>query len=77
MLQFYDLTLKFTTFSDLPCHHAPTGTSETDIKNRRGGLLHFTPMAFRQGNMDGFDAIAMHVAKEIPGGSRVCKSLAI
>jgi len=49
------------------------GTSEVDIKNRKGGLLHFTPMAFRQGNMDGFDAIAMHVAKEVPGGSKVCE----
>ena len=50
------------------------GTSDVDVKNRRGGLLHFNPMAFRQGNMDGFDAIAMHVAKEIPGGSKVSKS---
>jgi 23S rRNA (uracil1939-C5)-methyltransferase len=49
------------------------GTSVDDIKNRRGGLLHFTPMAFRQGNMDGFDAITMHVAKAIPGGSKVCE----
>jgi len=49
------------------------GTSQIEIKNRQGGLLHFNPMVFRQGNMDGFDAIAMHVAKIIPGGSKVCE----
>lgn len=49
------------------------GTSDVDVKNRKGGLLHFNPMAFRQGNIEGFDAIAMHVAKEIPGGSKVCE----
>ncbi len=49
------------------------GTTEEDVKNRKGGLLHFTPMVFRQGNMDGFDAIARHVAREIPGGSKVCE----
>ncbi len=49
------------------------GTSESEVRDRKGGLLHFTPMAFRQGNMDGFDAIAKHVAKEIPGGSKVCE----
>jgi hypothetical protein len=47
------------------------GASEEDVKNRKGGLLHFSPLVFRQGSMDGFDAIAMHVAKEIPGGSKV------
>jgi len=49
------------------------GSSEDDIKNRKSGLLHFTPMAFRQGNLDGFDAIALHVAKEVPPGSKVCE----
>jgi len=44
----------------------------TDL-NRREGLLYFNPMAFRQGNMDGFDAIAQHVAREVPPGSKVCE----
>jgi len=39
----------------------------------REGLLHFTPMVFRQGNLDGFEAIAMRVAKRIPRGSKVCE----
>jgi hypothetical protein len=42
-------------------------------KSRKDGLLYFTPMTFRQGNLDGFDAIAQHVAREIPGGSKVCE----
>jgi tRNA/tmRNA/rRNA uracil-C5-methylase (TrmA/RlmC/RlmD family) len=37
------------------------------------GWLYFTPLAFRQGNMDGFDVLATDVAKNVPGGSRVCE----
>ena len=44
----------------------------TDVEDREG-LLHFNPMVFRQGNMDGFDEIAMHVARSVPGGSKVCE----
>jgi hypothetical protein len=33
----------------------------------------FSPMAFRQGNMDGFDILATDVARAIPGGSKVCE----
>ena len=44
----------------------------TNVEDRQG-LLHFTPMVFRQGNMDGFDEIAMHVARSMDGGSKVCE----
>ena len=37
------------------------------------GWLYFTPLAFRQGNMDGFDILAVDVAEAVPGGSRVCE----
>jgi len=37
------------------------------------GWLYFTPLTFRQGNMDGFDILANDVARSIPGGSRVCE----
>eukprot|EP00538_Stauroneis_constricta_P011277 CAMPEP_0119564196 /NCGR_PEP_ID=MMETSP1352-20130426/26154_1 /TAXON_ID=265584 /ORGANISM="Stauroneis constricta, Strain CCMP1120" /LENGTH=621 /DNA_ID=CAMNT_0007612925 /DNA_START=1 /DNA_END=1866 /DNA_ORIENTATION=+ len=37
------------------------------------GWLYFSPLTFRQGNMDGFDVIATDVAKAIPGGSKVCE----
>jgi tRNA/tmRNA/rRNA uracil-C5-methylase (TrmA/RlmC/RlmD family) len=37
------------------------------------GWLYFSPLAFRQGNMDGFDILAIDVAKAVPGGSRVCE----
>lgn len=40
---------------------------------RKDGLLFFNPMSFRQGNMDGFDAIAEHVAKAVPPKSAVCE----
>lgn len=37
------------------------------------GWLYFTPLTFRQGNMDGFDILANDVARSIPGGSKVCE----
>jgi hypothetical protein len=37
------------------------------------GWLYFSPLAFRQGNMDGFDILAIDVAKAVPGGSKVCE----
>lgn len=44
----------------------------TDLEQKEG-LLFFSPSCFRQANMDGFDEIAMHVARNIPGGSKVCE----
>jgi len=37
------------------------------------GWLHFSPLVFRQGNLDGFDVIANDVARAVPGGSKVCE----
>lgn len=37
------------------------------------GWLYFSPLTFRQGNMDGFDILANDVARAIPGGSKVCE----
>lgn len=37
------------------------------------GWLYFSPLAFRQGNLDGFDIIANDVARAVPGGSKVCE----
>ena len=37
------------------------------------GWLYFSPLVFRQGNMDGFDILANDVARHIPGGSKVCE----
>jgi 23S rRNA (uracil1939-C5)-methyltransferase len=37
------------------------------------GWFYFTPLTFRQGNMDGFDVLANDVARSIPGGSKVCE----
>ena len=36
-------------------------------------MIHYTPSTFRQGNLEGFDAVAMHVARAVPPGSRVCE----
>ena len=37
------------------------------------GWLYFSPLNFRQANMDGFDILAQDVAKAVPGYSRVCE----
>lgn len=37
------------------------------------GWLYFSPLAFRQGNMSGFDILSIDVARNIPGKSRVCE----
>jgi 23S rRNA (uracil1939-C5)-methyltransferase len=37
------------------------------------GWLYFSPLAFRQGNMEGFDILANDVARIVPGGSQVCE----
>lgn len=46
---------------------------ENEPQQRKDGLLFFNPMSFRQGNIDGFNAIAEHVAKAVPPGSAVCE----
>jgi tRNA/tmRNA/rRNA uracil-C5-methylase (TrmA/RlmC/RlmD family) len=37
------------------------------------GWLYFSPLCFRQGNLDGFDIIANDVARAVPSGSKVCE----
>jgi hypothetical protein len=37
------------------------------------GWLYFSPLTFRQGNLNGFDVLANDVARVIPGGSKVCE----
>lgn len=37
------------------------------------GWLYFSPLTFRQGNMDGFDILANDVAQRVPAGSKVCE----
>lgn len=37
------------------------------------GWFYFTPLTFRQGNLDGFDILATDVASRVAGGSKVCE----
>ena len=37
------------------------------------GWLYFSPLTFRQGNLQGFDVLANDVARAVPGGSKVCE----
>lgn len=37
------------------------------------GWLYFSPMTFRQGNLDGFSVLALDVAQAVPPGSKVCE----
>ena len=36
-------------------------------------MIHYTPSAFRQVNFEGSDAVAIHVSRAVPLGSRVCE----
>lgn len=45
----------------------------SNTSNDAAGWLYFTPTAFRQGNMDGFDILALDVARAVPPGSKVCE----
>ena len=47
--------------------------AEEDHKSRKGGggMIHYTPLTFQQGNLEGFDAVAMHVARVVPPASIV------
>lgn len=47
--------------------------SDPDVKE---GLLYFSPMVFRQGNLEGFSEIAREVREAIPVGSKVCEMYA-
>mmetsp|Transcript_4105 Transcript_4105/g.8013 ORF Transcript_4105/g.8013 Transcript_4105/m.8013 type:complete len:721 (-) Transcript_4105:87-2249(-) len=52
------------------------GSEETVDENgeeKREGLLYFSPMVFRQGNLEGFSEIAKEVREAIPAGSKVCE----
>lgn len=51
----------------------PIPVASIDDDNFSAGWFYFTPMTFRQGNMDGFDILANDVARSIPGGSKVCE----
>ena len=44
-----------------------------DAPPQAAGWLYFTPMTFRQGNLDGFDHLALDVARAVPPGSKVCE----
>ena len=37
------------------------------------GYFYFSPLTFRQGNLDGFDILALNVAQAVPGNSKVCE----
>ena len=37
------------------------------------GWLYFSPLTFRQGNLDGFDILALNVARAVPSGAKVCE----
>lgn len=45
----------------------------TDNSDTAAGWLYFTPLTFRQGNMDGFSVLAADVARVVPAGAKVCE----
>jgi 23S rRNA (uracil1939-C5)-methyltransferase len=50
-----------------------TAISTANAQAIAAGWLYFSPLTFRQGNLDGFDILALHVARTVPMGSKVCE----
>jgi len=48
-------------------------SSNSNGNNAAAGWLYFTPLTFRQGNLDGFEILALDVARAVPAGSKVCE----
>ena len=48
-------------------------TSNTASTAIAAGWLYFSPLTFRQGNLDGFDILALNVARAVPSGAKVCE----
>jgi 23S rRNA (uracil1939-C5)-methyltransferase len=50
----------------------PVASDSTDDKEA-AGWLYFSPLTFRQGNLDGFDILALDAARAVPSGAKVCE----
>lgn len=57
-----------TVTNDVP----PTTTTSSN-QPVSAGWLYFSPLTFRQGNLDGFDVLARYVAQAVPTGAKVCE----
>jgi 23S rRNA (uracil1939-C5)-methyltransferase len=47
--------------------------STEDREAAAAGWLYFSPLTFRQGNLDGFDILARDAARAVPPGAKVCE----
>ena len=36
-------------------------------------MIHYTPWVLQQGNLEGFDAVAVHVSRAVPPGAIFCE----
>ena len=72
------MTMMITTTAIITVKIRESAVAEEDHEIRKGGggeggMIHYTPSAFRQGYLEGFNAVAMNVAWAVLPGSRVCK----
>jgi tRNA/tmRNA/rRNA uracil-C5-methylase (TrmA/RlmC/RlmD family) len=44
-----------------------------DKSGKRVPWLYFSPQTFRQANLDGFEVLALHVARAVPPSAKVCE----
>ena len=47
--------------------------ASTSAAAAAAGWFYFTPLTFRQGNLDGFEQLAVQVARAVPIGAKVCE----
>ena len=67
------MMMMITTMTIIATKIREAAVTEEDHESRKGGggMIHYTPLAFQQVNLEGFDVVAMHVARAVPPGSRV------
>jgi len=51
----------------------PIPVAADTVENGAAGWLYFSPLTFRQGNLDGFEILALDVARAVPSGAKVCE----
>lgn len=69
-----DSELDTAHFRSLATNEEKNGKQRSSGGGGSGGpWLYFTPQTFRQANLDGFEVLALHVARTVTPGAKVCE----
>jgi 23S rRNA (uracil1939-C5)-methyltransferase len=57
----------------IPVATTVTTDTKSTMSDSAAGWVYFSPLTFRQGNLDGFEILALDVARAVPSGAKVCE----